>query len=86
MSCMFIYCTDIKAPHRPLVKDYLYVHNSHMETKRPRGRPPIDDPEDERYELRLSRDRRARYEAAAAKAGKALAAWIKAVLDRSSKR
>lgn len=54
--------------------------------KRPRGRPPIENPEDERYELRLSKDRRVRYETAAAKAGKALATWIKAVLDRASKR
>jgi predicted HicB family RNase H-like nuclease len=54
--------------------------------KRPPGRPRLENPEDERYELRLSKDRRARYEAAAVRAGKALAAWIKAVLDRASKR
>jgi predicted HicB family RNase H-like nuclease len=54
--------------------------------KRPRGRPPVANPEDERYELRLSKDRRERWEAAAEKAGKALAAWIKAVCDRAAKR
>jgi predicted HicB family RNase H-like nuclease len=54
--------------------------------KRPRGRPPVANPEDERYELRLSKDRRERWEAAAGRAGKALAAWIKAVCDRASKR
>jgi hypothetical protein len=56
------------------------------QTKRPRGRPPLENPETERYELRLSKDRRERWEAAAGKAGKALAAWIKAVCDRASKR
>lgn len=54
--------------------------------KRPRGRPPVDDPESERYELRLSQTRRDRYEKAAAKAGKALGTWIKGILDRASKR
>ena len=54
--------------------------------KRPRGRPPIENPEDERYELRLSKERRERYEAAARRAGQALATWIKAVLDRAAKR
>jgi predicted HicB family RNase H-like nuclease len=53
--------------------------------KRPRGRPPVDDPQDERYELRLSKSRLARYQRAADKAGKALAAWIKKVLDRASR-
>jgi len=54
--------------------------------KRPRGRPPIDNGETERYELRLSRDRLERYESAATRAGKKLAAWIKAVCDRASRR
>lgn len=54
--------------------------------KRPRGRPRVENPEDERYELRLCKDRRERYEHAAAKAGKALAAWIKGVLDRAARR
>lgn len=54
--------------------------------KRPRGRPPVENPEDQRYELRLSKDRLERYRAASERAGKALAAWIKGVLDRASKR
>ena len=54
--------------------------------KRPRGRPPLDNGETERYELRLSKDRLARYTAAAEKAGKTLAGWIKGVLDRASRR
>jgi len=53
--------------------------------KRPRGRPPVDDPQDERYELRLSKGRLARYQKAADKAGKLLAAWMRAVLDRASR-
>lgn len=54
--------------------------------KRPRGRPPVDNGETERYELRLSKDRLKRYAAAAEQAGKTLAAWIKGVLDRASRR
>ena len=54
--------------------------------KRPRGRPAIDNGETERYELRLSKDRLERYRAASERAGKALAAWIKGVLDRASRR
>ena len=54
--------------------------------KRPRGRPPVEEPEDQRYELRLSTARRTRWEGAAGRAGKALAAWIKAVCDRASRR
>ncbi len=53
--------------------------------KRP-GRPPIENGETERYELRLSKDRLERYGAAAGRAGKTLAGWIKGVLDRASKR
>lgn len=62
------------------------IKTMNQPAKRGRGRPPIEDPEDDRYELRLSKDRRERWEAAAGKAGKALAAWIKAVCDRASKR
>ena len=70
-----------------LVKDYLYGHNYRMEpVKRPRGRPPIEEPETDRVELRVSPERKARYRAAAERAGKGLATWAKAVLDRASKR
>jgi hypothetical protein len=55
-------------------------------TKRPRGRPPVENPETERYELRLSKDRLALYTQAAGRAGKTVAAWIKGVLDRAAKR
>lgn len=54
--------------------------------KRPRGRPPIDNGEGERYELRLSTERLERYKGAAERAGKTLAGWIKGVLDRASRR
>lgn len=54
--------------------------------KRPRGRPPVDNGETERYELRLSKERLARYAAKAEATGKNLAAWIKGVLDRASRR
>lgn len=54
--------------------------------KRGRGRPPLDNGETERYELRLSKDRLKRYGEAADRAGKKLAAWMKAVLDRASRR
>lgn len=54
--------------------------------KRPRGRPPSDNGEEERYEMRLSMERLERYQAAADRAGKKLAAWIKGVLDRASRR
>ena len=54
--------------------------------KRPRGRPPIDNGETERYELRLSKERLERYTGAADRAGKKLAAWMKAVMDRASRR
>ena len=57
-----------------------------MPPKRPRGRPPVENPEDERYELRLSKGRRTLWEGAAGRAGKVLAAWIKAVCDRAAKR
>ena len=55
-------------------------------TKRPRGRPPIDNGETERYELRLSTERLEAYTEAAGRAGKTLAGWIKGVLDRAAKR
>lgn len=54
--------------------------------KRPRGRPPVENPETERFEFRLSLDRLERYQKAADVAGKALAAWVKATLDRASRR
>ena len=55
-----------------------------METKRPRGKPK-GEPHTV-FQFRLKEEQKARYEAAAHRAGKALAAWIKGVLDRASKR
>jgi uncharacterized protein (DUF1778 family) len=54
--------------------------------KRGRGRPPIDEPETERLELRLKPARKAAYEAAAARKEQPVSTWAKAVLDRASKR
>ncbi len=54
--------------------------------KRGRGRPPIDNPEDERLEIRLSKRRRKAYDDAAARKGLPTGTWAKAVLDRASKR
>ena len=56
------------------------------EAKRPPGRPPIAEPEDERMEIRLSARRKASYKAAADRKGQPIGTWAKAVLDRSSKR
>ena len=54
--------------------------------KRPPGRPPLDEGEEKRLEIRLSEARKEAYKAAAARRGLKLAAWIRAVLDRASKR
>jgi predicted HicB family RNase H-like nuclease len=53
--------------------------------KRPRGRPPIENPESERFEIRVTPERKARYERAAARKKETLSAWAKKVLDRSSR-
>lgn len=54
--------------------------------KRPPGRPPIEEGEEERLEIRLSKARKATYSEAATRRGLKLAAWIRAVLDRAAKR
>lgn len=51
-----------------------------------RGRPPIEEPEDERLEIRLSKRRKGTYKAAADRKGVPVGAWAKAVLDRASRR
>jgi hypothetical protein len=51
-----------------------------------RGRPPIENGERLYLTVRVSEDRKARYEAAAKRAGEALSAWVKRILDRASKR
>lgn len=50
-----------------------------------RGRPPIENPETERFEIRLTPERKARYERAAAKTKMALGTWAKKVMDRNSR-
>jgi hypothetical protein len=56
------------------------------EPKRSPGRPRIDNGESAHLHIRISEDRKARYEAAAKRAGKKVAAWAKGVLDRASRR
>lgn len=56
-----------------------------MPAKLPRGRPPIEGGERRWFTMRVSEERLARYGRAAAKAGLDLSAWVKKVLDRSSK-
>lgn len=56
------------------------------EAKRGRGRPPVDDPAEDLIRFRVTPEDKERYFRAAAKAGKALSAWIKGVLDRAAKR
>lgn len=54
--------------------------------KRGRGRPPVENGERLFLTIRISEARKAAYEAAAKRAGEALSAWVKRVLDRSSRR
>ena len=56
------------------------------EAKRGRGRPPIEEPEDQRLEIRLTARRRKAYDDAAARKGLHTGTWAKRVLDRASKR
>lgn len=53
--------------------------------KRPRGRPPVENGERLYLTIRVSEDRKGRYERAAAKAKETLSAWVKRVLDRASR-
>ena len=68
----------------PVGKDYLLIHNSGME-KRSRGRPAVSNGERLYLTIRISEERKARYERAAAKVGETLSAWVKRVLDRNSR-
>lgn len=54
--------------------------------KRPVGRPPVENGERLYLTIRISEARKAQYERAAAKAKDTLSGWVKAVLDRASKR
>ena len=54
--------------------------------KRGRGRPPVENGERVYLTIRVSDERKAAYERAAAKAKETLSGWVKRVLDRASKR
>lgn len=60
------------------------VHNAAMD-KHPRGRPTVENGERLYLTIRVSEDRKSRYERAAAKAKETLSAWVKRVLDRASR-
>jgi len=53
--------------------------------KKPRGRPPVEDGEGLYLTIRISEERKARYQRAAAKAKETLSAWVKRLLDRASR-
>ena len=53
--------------------------------KRPRGRPTVEDGERLYLTIRVSEERKARYERAATKAKETLSAWVKRLLDRASR-
>lgn len=57
-----------------------------MASKRPRGRPAVENGERRWLTLRVSDERLEAYGRAAAKAGATLSAWVKRVLDRAAKR
>jgi hypothetical protein len=70
-----------------VVNKYLLVHNRGMEKpKRGPGRPPVENGERLYLTIRISEARKALYELAAKGRGLTLSAWVKAVLDRASKR
>jgi hypothetical protein len=61
-------------------------YNKGMEKRM--GRPPLEPGEvkDQVYQLRMTADERAAYEAAAKRAGKPLSKWIREKLNRAAKR
>ena len=56
------------------------------QAKKPRGAPKKENGERLYLTFRVSAERKARYEAAAARTKETLSGWVKRVLDRSSKR
>lgn len=54
--------------------------------KKPRGAPKKENGERLYLTFRVSAERKARYEAAAARAKETLSGWVKRVLDRAAKR
>jgi hypothetical protein len=53
---------------------------------KPRGRPPVENPSTAQIHVRATPEDKGRYERAAGKRGLTLSGWIKAVLDRASRR
>lgn len=68
-----------------LVNNYLLVHNPPMEQpKKSIGRPVMENGERLYLTIRISEERKVRYERAASKAKESLSAWVKRLLDRAS--
>jgi len=55
------------------------------EPKRPRGAPVKENGEKLYLTIRISAERRARYQRAATKAKETLSAWVRRLLDRASR-
>jgi predicted HicB family RNase H-like nuclease len=53
--------------------------------KKPRGAPVKENGEKLYLTIRISKERKARYERAAAKAKESLSAWVRRLLDRASR-
>lgn len=67
-------------------RKYIIVNKNPNQGRSP-GRPPLGDAaEKERFMMRVSKARKEAYTAAAKSKGLGLSAWVKAVLDRASKR
>lgn len=52
--------------------------------KKPRGRPKVKNPETERINLRVTPERKQRYEKAADRHDKSLSRWMKDLADNAS--
>ena len=52
--------------------------------KRPRGRPRVTDPANERIRIRVTPAEKVKYQRAADRVRVTLSAWVKAILDRES--
>ena len=49
-----------------------------------RGRPPVDNPADQRIFVRATKAEKAKYKRAAGRAGLSLSAWLKQLAERES--
>jgi hypothetical protein len=56
-----------------------------MESKRKPGRPTVENGERLYLTIRISEERKARYERAATRAKETLSAWVKRLLDKGSR-